>query len=75
VGACACVGARAGLARGGACMPTSCVRREAASHPIPSPTPACPQLDISEGGNINASALKQIKAGGDHVGLRAYDPG
>lgn len=56
-------------------MPTSCVRREAASHPIPSPTPACPQLDISEGGNINASALKQIKAGGDHVGLRAYDPG
>lgn len=32
-------------------------------------------LDISEGGTINAAALKQIKAGGDGVGLRAYDNG
>ncbi|GFH18987.1 citrate synthase [Haematococcus lacustris] len=32
-------------------------------------------IEISEGGTINASALKQIKAGGDGVGLRAYDPG
>mmetsp|Transcript_34533 Transcript_34533/g.87293 ORF Transcript_34533/g.87293 Transcript_34533/m.87293 type:complete len:513 (-) Transcript_34533:781-2319(-) len=32
-------------------------------------------LEISEGGTINAQALKQIKAGGDGVGLRAYDPG
>jgi hypothetical protein len=36
---------------------------------------ASPQLEISEGGTINAQALKQIKAGGDGVGLRAYDPG
>lgn len=32
-------------------------------------------LEISEGGTINAQALKQIKAGGDGVGLRTYDPG
>jgi hypothetical protein len=34
-----------------------------------------PQLEISEGGTLNAQALKQIKAGGDGVGLRTYDPG
>jgi hypothetical protein len=39
---------------------------------LPAP---CPQLNISEGGTLNASELKQIKAGGDNVGLRAYDPG
>lgn len=33
------------------------------------------QLEVSEGGTIAASALKQITAGGDGVGLRAYDPG
>lgn len=33
------------------------------------------QLEVSEGGTINASALKQIVAGGDGVGLRTYDPG
>lgn len=32
-------------------------------------------IEISEGGTIQASALKQIKAGGDGVGLRTYDPG
>ncbi|GIL77213.1 hypothetical protein Vretimale_3108 [Volvox reticuliferus] len=32
-------------------------------------------LEISEGGTLNAQALKQIKAGGDGVGLRTYDPG
>eukprot|EP00199_Chlamydomonas_sp_CCMP681_P000765 CAMPEP_0119106864 /NCGR_PEP_ID=MMETSP1180-20130426/6568_1 /TAXON_ID=3052 ORGANISM="Chlamydomonas cf sp, Strain CCMP681" /NCGR_SAMPLE_ID=MMETSP1180 /ASSEMBLY_ACC=CAM_ASM_000741 /LENGTH=503 /DNA_ID=CAMNT_0007092261 /DNA_START=121 /DNA_END=1632 /DNA_ORIENTATION=+ len=32
-------------------------------------------IEVSDGGVINASALKQIKAGGDGVGLRAYDPG
>jgi len=32
-------------------------------------------LEISEGGTVNASQLKQIKAGGDGVGLRTYDPG
>eukprot|EP00983_Pelagomonas_calceolata_P096932 1158188-Pelagomonas_calceolata.AAC.8 len=32
-------------------------------------------LNISEGGTLNASELKQIKAGGDGVGLRVYDPG
>jgi citrate synthase len=32
-------------------------------------------LEVSEGGTINAQALKQIKAGGDGVGLRTYDPG
>lgn len=32
-------------------------------------------LDVSDGGTINASALKQITAGGDGVGLRTYDPG
>lgn len=40
--------------------------------------PMCPnkmQLEISEGGTLNAQALKQIKAGGDGVGLRTYDPG
>ena len=31
-----------------------------------------PQID--EYGTIPASALKQIKAGGDGVGLRTYDP-
>ena len=34
-----------------------------------------PQIDISEGGTINASALKKITAGGDGLGLRTYDPG
>jgi citrate synthase len=33
------------------------------------------QLEISDGGTLNAQALKQIKAGGDGVGLRTYDPG
>ncbi len=33
------------------------------------------QLEISEGGTLNAQALKQIKAGGDGAGLRTYDPG
>jgi citrate synthase len=33
------------------------------------------QLDISDTSIINAQALKQIKAGGDGVGLRVYDPG
>uniref|UniRef100_A0A7S0VEM7 Citrate synthase n=1 Tax=Polytomella parva TaxID=51329 RepID=A0A7S0VEM7_9CHLO len=33
------------------------------------------ELEISVGGTINAQSLKQIKAGGDGVGLRAYDPG
>jgi hypothetical protein len=33
------------------------------------------QLDISESGTLNAQSLKQIKAGGDGVGLRVYDPG
>lgn len=33
------------------------------------------QLEVSEGGTLNAQALKQIKAGGDGVGLRTYDPG
>ncbi|GFR42004.1 hypothetical protein Agub_g2818 [Astrephomene gubernaculifera] len=32
-------------------------------------------IEISEGGTINAQSLKQIKAGGDGVGLRVYDPG
>jgi citrate synthase len=32
-------------------------------------------LEISDGGTINAALLKQIKAGGDGVGLRTYDPG
>jgi len=32
-------------------------------------------LKISEGGTIRATDLKQIKAGGDGVGLRTYDPG
>eukprot|EP00798_Chlamydomonas_sp_ICE-L_P027593 gene27593-7229_t len=32
-------------------------------------------LEISEGGTLNAQALKAIKAGGDGVGLRTYDPG
>lgn len=36
---------------------------------------ACMQLEVSDGGTINAQALKQIKAGGDGVGLRSYDPG
>jgi hypothetical protein len=34
-----------------------------------------PQLEISDGGTINATALKKITAGGDGVGLRTYDPG
>jgi hypothetical protein len=33
------------------------------------------QLDISDSGTLNAQSLKQIKAGGDGVGLRVYDPG
>lgn len=33
------------------------------------------QLEVSEGGTINAQALKKITAGGDGVGLRTYDPG
>lgn len=33
------------------------------------------QLEVSDGGTINAQALKQITAGGDGVGLRTYDPG
>lgn len=37
--------------------------------------PLFTQLEISDGGTINAQALKQIKAGGDGVGLRTYDPG
>lgn len=36
---------------------------------------ACMQLEVSDGGTINAQTLKQIKAGGDGVGLRTYDPG
>jgi citrate synthase len=32
-------------------------------------------LEVSEGGTINAQALKKITAGGDGVGLRTYDPG
>lgn len=32
-------------------------------------------LDISDTGILNAQALKQIKAGGDGVGLRVHDPG
>jgi citrate synthase len=39
------------------------------------PARSRPQLEVSEGGTINASALKQITAGGDGVGLRTYDPG
>ncbi len=38
-------------------------------------TRLCTQVEVSEGGTINAAALKQITAGGDGVGLRAYDPG
>lgn len=32
-------------------------------------------IEVTDGGTINASALKQITAGGDGVGLRTYDPG
>jgi len=32
-------------------------------------------VEVSEGGTINAQALKKITAGGDGVGLRTYDPG
>lgn len=39
------------------------------------PAPRLLQLEISEGGTIKADALKAIKAGGDNVGLRTYDPG
>lgn len=38
-------------------------------------TTSCAQLEVSEGGTLNAQALKAIKAGGDGVGLRTYDPG
>jgi citrate synthase len=33
------------------------------------------EVPILEGGVIRATDLKQIKAGGDGVGLRTYDPG
>jgi len=46
-------------------------------HPHPHLNEACRsmQLEVSEGGTINAQALKKITAGGDGVGLRTYDPG
>lgn len=31
-------------------------------------------MQIDENGTIPATALKQIKAGGDNVGLKTYDP-
>lgn len=33
------------------------------------------EVPIREGGVIRATDLKQIKAGGDGMGLRTYDPG
>ena len=33
------------------------------------------EVPILEGGVIRATDLKQIKAGGDGMGLRTYDPG
>ena len=33
------------------------------------------EIPILEGGVIRATDLKQIKAGGDGVGLKTYDPG
>jgi hypothetical protein len=33
------------------------------------------QIPVSEGGTIKGSDLGKIKAGGDGVGLRMYDPG
>ena len=32
-------------------------------------------LQLNEHGHLKAADLKQIKAGGDGVGLRTYDPG
>jgi citrate synthase len=46
--------------------------RRPSRHPLPSPKK---QVEISDGGTIQASALKKITAGGDGVGLRCYDNG
>ena len=34
-----------------------------------------PQVQISAGGTVKGSDLGKIKAGGDNIGLRVYDPG
>lgn len=56
------------------CQPPN-IACTALASPAPAPTPSPRQLEISEGGTINAAGLKQITAGGDGVGLRTYDPG
>ena len=33
------------------------------------------EIEITESGQIKATDLKKITAGGDGVGLRTYDPG
>ena len=38
-------------------------------------TGAHAQMEISEGGTIKGSDLNKVKAGGDGIGLRMYDPG
>jgi hypothetical protein len=45
------------------------------SPPTPKPSSKKTQVEISDGGTIQASALKKITAGGDGVGLRCYDNG
>lgn len=50
------------------CILLSCLAVE----PCPYLSPRAVQID--EFGTIAANSLKQIKAGGDGVGLRTYDP-